>query len=131
MVVKSEGEHSVETAEATNPPAFVGLENYLGVGVAGKSAARLFEFLPDLLEIVDLAVEDDPHLLFRIGHGLMSGRRKIKDRKPAKGQPHSGGGIVEISRVIGAAVDKLVAHLLEQCQWLLIPTSPHIGLDAC
>ena len=66
FVVKGEGEHSVETAEATQPPSFVSLENDLGVGVAGKGAARLFEFLSDLLKVVYFAVEDDPKLLFHV-----------------------------------------------------------------
>jgi len=43
--------------------------------------AKLFEFAPNALKIVNLAVEDQPVPRGRIVHGLVAGGGKVEDRE--------------------------------------------------
>src|SRR5271165_1167625 len=47
-----------------------------------KADAAGFELVAKLVEVINLAVEDDPVAGGRILHGLMPERRKIKNRQP-------------------------------------------------
>src|SRR5438477_6325341 len=60
LVPDREGEHAVQTIEASDVPAPVGLENHFGVAVRLEDSAGAFELAADVAEVVDLAVEDDP-----------------------------------------------------------------------
>ena len=61
VVVEREREHPRAAAQdAVEPPALVALDQDLGVGQSREFMAQLFEFVSDLLEIVNLAVEDEP-----------------------------------------------------------------------
>src|SRR5579859_5024896 len=48
--------------------------------------AGVNQLLAQFLEVVDLAVEDDPDSSIFIGHGLVSRGREVNDRKPAMDQ---------------------------------------------
>src|SRR5262249_35581792 len=54
-------EHAVETVEDVRPPLLVAVDDDLGVGLGPEPVATALQLAPELLEVVDLAVEDDPH----------------------------------------------------------------------
>jgi hypothetical protein len=60
------------------------------------------ERAPQLLEVVDLAVEDDGVAAARGRHRLMAGRRQVDDRQPLEAEAHA--AVDEDPFVVGAAV---------------------------
>jgi hypothetical protein len=78
-VPESEGEHSTKFREASLAPPGISLEQNFGVGVAGELRAGPVKLAPNVAEVIDLSVVNDPVAGFRIVHGLMPERRKIED----------------------------------------------------
>jgi hypothetical protein len=50
--------------------------------MTAKGSALLFQFSPNLVKVINLAVVGDPIARLRILHGLMTLRRKIENREP-------------------------------------------------
>src|SRR5215470_2559040 len=66
-----------------------------------------FEILAQFLEVVDLAVEDDPDRFLGIGHRLMPAG-EVDDGEPAKAKAHR--SIEEVAVVIGASMHHRAGH---------------------
>src|SRR5882757_6225628 len=73
----------------------------LRIRVSTKSMPAAFQIGTQFPEIVDLPVENDPHLLVRIGHGLMTSRQ-INDGKPSESQTYGTGH--KIALIVRAAM---------------------------
>src|SRR5262249_18001985 len=66
-----------------------------------------FQFLFELWEVVDLAVEDDPDGAFRVGHRLMPAGQ-VDDRQTAEAEPERPIEVIPV--VIGAAMHDAGRH---------------------
>src|SRR5438094_9367228 len=60
----------------------VRFEQDLGIGMAGKAYAFVFELRANLAKVVDLAVVDDPVSGRRVLHWLVAMRRQIENGEP-------------------------------------------------
>jgi hypothetical protein len=107
-IPEGEGEHAVEALEAVRAPDAVGLEDDLRIGMAAvETGARLQQFLPELGEVVDLAVEDDAELAVHVLHGLAAAG-KVDDGQAAVSQ--ADGPFLPDAAAVGAAVSDDVGH---------------------
>src|SRR5438093_13324594 len=61
LVPHRDGKHAVEILDERRPALFVEMDDDLGVGEGPESVAACEQTLAQLVEVVDLAVEDDPH----------------------------------------------------------------------
>ena len=72
------------------------------------------QFLLDLLEVVDFAVEDDGVSGSGIEHRLMAGGAEIEDGQPAMAEGDAKlvgrGGRAPEARIVGAAVALVLGH---------------------
>ena len=111
FVPEGEGEHAVEAlGGGVDAPLDEGGEHDLGVGVAAPSVAVFFEFGAEVLEVVDLAIEDDFVAAVGAGHGLVAEGGEIEDGEAAVAEGDAGFGIGPGAFVIGAAGDDGVGH---------------------
>src|SRR5258708_27561591 len=78
-VVKRDGKHADELIYYAKPPAMIPFQDDFRIRPGQKSISFVFQFLADLLEIVDLPVEI--HDKIAEMHRLVSQRRKIEDRQ--------------------------------------------------
>ena len=80
--------------------ALVVAQDYLGVGAAPKRFARGLEFPVQVLEVVDLAIEDNVAGAIVGRHRLMSGGAQVDDAEPVEAEPDlhpmAGGGRVHL-----------------------------------
>src|SRR5215469_9003127 len=76
------------------------MEQHFGVAPRGKEVAAGFQLGPQLAEIVNLAIEDDPYRAVLIGHRL-STRNQIDDTEPAMCKSYSASCAFERHRIIG------------------------------
>ena len=108
MVVKCEGEHAVQAAQAIRPPFLPGGEDDFGIAIGPENGAEASEFTPQFGEIVDLAIEDDGRPAIGGMHRL---RRpfEIDDRQAPVAEPHTLGG--PYSGTVRAAMSQRVGHL--------------------
>ena len=60
-------------------PLFIAVNNDFSVGPRSEGVSPLFELRAQLLKVVNLAVQNDPNFLVRVGHRLMSARQ-VYDR---------------------------------------------------
>ena len=89
------------------------MNQHLGIGGGAEDVALLEQpvALLQFGEVVDLAVEDDPHRAVFIGHGLVAVGGRIDDRKPPVAQ--RGGVIGVAARIVRAAVRDRARHAAE------------------
>ncbi len=78
-------EHAVEPPEHTRAPFLVAVNDDFGVRPGLEAVTALLELRAQLLEVVDFAVEDDPHRLFPVGHRLVTAG-EIDDRQATETQ---------------------------------------------
>lgn len=69
LVPDDEGVHTAQAIEYRLAPLLVAVQEALGVGAAVELVALGLELGAKLLEVVDLAVEDDNDAAVLIGHG--------------------------------------------------------------
>ena len=77
--------------------------------MADKTGTTSFEFVPDVAEVIDLAVVDDPIAGFGIVHGLVGQRGKIENRQSSVTQADLNGVRCRLAkkdrtRVIGSSM---------------------------
>ena len=82
-----EGEHPPQAVEAAHPVSFVEAQQDLGVGARAKAGAGPEELLPELHEVVDLAVEHDPYRAVVVPHRLVAGGREVDDAESPVPEP--------------------------------------------
>jgi hypothetical protein len=63
------------------------VQDHFGIRLGVKSITTGGEITPDLLEIVDLAVENERNRTILVRHGLMAARQ-IDNAKPIESEPH-------------------------------------------
>ena len=86
VVPQGKGEHAVEALDAPDAPLLVSVEEDLRIRAGPEFVAEPLQPTPQLTEVVDLAVVDEPEALRRVRHRLMGGRREIDDGEPAMAQ---------------------------------------------
>ena len=79
--------------------------------MAAEHAALTLELRAKLLEVVDLAVEDNLQRSLVHRHRLMSSRREVDDREPAVSQSDARGRVDAV--VVGSTVAQRRCHALE------------------
>src|SRR5581483_9504186 len=82
-IPQREGEHAVETIQATGTPRPIGREDDFRIGFRSKSMALGLKLAPQLGRVVDLAVVRDPQQPILGPHRLPPERREVHDREPA------------------------------------------------
>ena len=107
FVPDRQAEHAVQVVEHRAAPLLVAVDDDLGVGARAELVAQPFEFAPQLGEVVDLAVEHDPHRLLHVGHRLVAAGQ-VDDRQAAKAQAERA-RVVE-ALVVGPAVGDRLRH---------------------
>jgi hypothetical protein len=85
-------EHSVKPVENLIAPLLVSMNDDFGIGLRAEDVSVGLEYCPQLLEVVDLAVEYDPYGFCLIRHGLVSAA-KIDDREPPEAEAQRTGKI--------------------------------------
>src|SRR5215471_5904000 len=115
-VVDYERPHAVESAYEIAPPGAIPVEEHLGVGVvAVKVLAERNEFLAEFQMVVYLPVKDHAEHAVRRPHRL-SPSLKVDDGQAAMAEVHASGLVAPQAFRVGAAVNDLVVHALEDHQ---------------
>src|SRR5581483_7629216 len=107
LVVKRKGEHASKLLNAISAVLFVEMNDDFGVGVRGKAMAAGFQVRTKLLEIVDLAVVDDPNGFIFVEDGLVPAGQ-IDDAQTAHAQ--SNAGLYEDPFIIRTPVHNGLTH---------------------
>ena len=84
LVVNHERVHAAKAVDQIFAPLLVTVHQDLGVGVAVEDVASGLELGAELLEVVDLAVEDNRDLAVIARHGLGASLGKVENRKTAE-----------------------------------------------
>jgi len=71
--------------EDISPPLPITVHNDFGVTVSSERISQLLKFHSQFFEIINLAIENNPDGLFRVGHWLMASG-KVNDGKATKPQ---------------------------------------------
>ena len=79
----SEREHAIEAFEALKPPLAISLQDNFSIACRRERVAHGLKLTTQFAIVVDFAVKYNPQLSRRVGHGLTSPWRKVKDRQPA------------------------------------------------
>ena len=80
-VPEREREHAAKARHALLAPGLPGVDDHLGVAVGAKDVAQRLQFGHQLLEVVDLAVEDDADAAVLVEQRLLAGGH-VDDRQP-------------------------------------------------
>ena len=77
-----EGEHAIEPVDARDPPCGEGVEQDLRIGARDELIPQGLQLSPQLLKVVDLAVENQDVTPVPGDHGLGPGGAEIDDGEP-------------------------------------------------
>ena len=106
-VPDGEGEHAVESLDASLPPLVVGMDDDLGIGVGVETMACVIKPFTQFGEVVDLSVEDDPGGFPLVVNRLVAADR-VDDGQAADAESHA--IAQQDTLVVGTPMDKGVAH---------------------
>ena len=120
LVPDDEGVHTAQAIEYGLAPLFVAVQEALGVGAAVELIALGLELGAKLLEVVDLAVEDDDDAAVLVGHGLSASLGQVEDRQAAEAQGNA--AVDKLTAHVGTAMDDAVHHLGEHLGLVIRPT---------
>ena len=120
LVPDDEGVHTTQAIEYGLAPLFVAVQEALGVGAAMELIALGLELGAKLLEVVDLAVEDDDDAAVLVGHGLSASLGQVEDRQAAEAQGNA--AVDKLTAHVGTAMDDAVHHLGEHLGLVIRPT---------
>ena len=73
-IPNGETKHAIETVKNVSVPLLVAVDDNFRVTVRQKPVATFLQLFPQLLVIVDLAIENYAHRILRIEHRLMTTR---------------------------------------------------------
>jgi hypothetical protein len=107
FVVESESEHATQLGYAVGAHFFVEVDNGFGVTIRDEAVAAAFEIGTKFLEVVDLAIEDDPDGTVFIEDGLMTAGNV--DNAEA-GHAEAGTILREDALIVGAAMNDGLTH---------------------
>ncbi len=101
LVPQREREHPAEAIHRAVAPLLVCVDDHFGVRLRAEAVAEPLELQPEVREVVDLAVEDDPDRPVLVGERLIA-RSKIDDAQPPVSEADP---VADVEAVgIGAAV---------------------------
>ena len=102
-VPDGQGKHAVESGEQLGPLVFVQMDQHFRVALRAEAVAGRFEPAPQVAEIIDFAVEDDPHRAVFVGERLLAAGH-VDDGQAAMPEGHAG-----LSRVRSFAIRPAMA----------------------
>src|SRR5882724_8860485 len=109
-------------------PFLVAVNNHFGIRVCAKTMAAFSKFSPQLFEVVDLAVQDDPDCFLCIRHRLVASGQ-IDDRETAKAETNR--AIEKVALVVGTAMPNLFGHSPNRVRFdRLVPDKVKLAADA-
>ena len=100
-------EHAVQVIENVEAPFLVAVDDDLRVRLGAEPVAGTFEFGTQFPVVINLAVKNDPHGLFRIGHRLVAAGQ-VNDRKPPETKAER--AVKKITLVVRAAMKNRLRH---------------------
>jgi len=106
--------HAIEPIENSRAPLFVTVNDYLGIGACAERMAALLEIGAQFLEIINLAVKDDPDRFFGIRHRLVASRQ-INDGKPPEAESERSGD--QIALIVRSAMPNRFGHLPDRIRF--------------
>ena len=120
LVVNHKRVHAAQAVDQVLAPLLVAVHQDLGVGVAVEGVAGCLQLGAKLLEVIDLAVENDRDLAVVARHGLSASFGKVKNRKTTEAK----GNVVDdmLAAHIGTTVDDAIHHGRENQLTLFICT---------
>jgi hypothetical protein len=86
------------------------VNDHLGIGLRAEPVAARLEPGAKLVEVVQLAVEDDLHRPIFVRHRLVRDVIEVDDREPTEAEADPAVGVDEHAVVVRAAVHEPVAH---------------------
>src|SRR5262249_57454508 len=95
----------------------------LGVGPRSEAMSGSPELVSQVIEVVDLAVEDDPDRPVLVAHGLVAGRRAVDDAEPPMGKPDAWRG--PEAAIVGTACQHYIAHPFHHGRLAAVPRPIH------
>jgi len=104
VVPDGEGKHAAEEIQAFLAENSIGLEHNFRITVAAELDSTLLQEGANFGKVKNLTVVNDPVLRSRVGHGLVAGRRKIKDGKAAVGQANMACATVYVEDLEAAVI---------------------------
>ena len=110
-VVHHEAVHTAQALDQALSPLLIAVHENLGVGIAVEGVAGGLQLGAELLEVVDLAVEDDEDGAVLVAHRLGASLGEVENGQAAETQRHA---IFDMgSAHVGTAVDNAIHHRLE------------------
>ncbi len=104
-VPQCEGEHSIETLHRLlNAPLTISSQDDFGIGMPPEGMSQNSEFISKLTEIIDFTIENDDITAISRKHGLVAGRREVKDGETAESQCNPTLSIRPVAAVVRTAV---------------------------
>src|SRR4030095_5049384 len=73
-------EHASQSLQTMAPKFLISVNDHFSITVSAKDVSLLFELLPQLLKVVDLAIEGNPQRAIFVAHGLACRRAEIDNR---------------------------------------------------
>src|SRR5206468_1446476 len=106
-VPNNDGKHAIEMIENVVTPLLVAVHDHFRVAARLEGVTERFELAAELREVVDFAIENDPHRRLAVRHRLMSARQ-VDDRQPAEAEADR--SVDMVSLVVGATVHERAIH---------------------
>ena len=106
-VPEREREHAAEARHALLAPGLPGVDDHLGVAAGAEDVAQRLQLGHQLLEVVDLAVEDDADAAVLVEQRLLAGG-DVDDRQPAMAEADA--RLDVDAALVGAAVVLRFVH---------------------
>src|ERR1035438_5013809 len=90
QIADGNGKHAMQAVqaifEAVGAIFFVEMNDGFGIGMRTKAVPLAFELMPQIGEVVDLAVVGDPHCPIFVAHGHVAVSGEVKNGQPAASQ---------------------------------------------
>ena len=109
-VPDGEGEHAPQPGQKFFAPLLIAVKQHLGVRPGGKGVPGGFQFLGQLLKIVNFSVKDHNKVFVLVEHGLFSALQ-VNDGQPTLAQ--RGGAFHKLALPVRPAMGDQVHHLLQ------------------
>ncbi len=110
LVPDRQREHPVELVDGVGALLLVQVDDRFRVALRSEPVAARDETRAQILEVVDLAVEDEPDRAVLVGHRLARVRRQIDDAQPPEAEPGPAAGRDVHAVAVGAAMEHAIPH---------------------
>src|SRR2546423_885601 len=114
-----EGEHPPKFEQALGTPTRIGLQHHFGIGMAYERRAFPLKLCPNVAEVVNLSVVDNPVAGLGIEHGLVPERRQVQNGQAPATKADFGWARNRLAqedraRIVGPAMREGVRSAIEQ-----------------